>query len=916
MRILGIAVLALVVIVAGAAIILSNGLDRYRPEIQSQLQQKLNRPVTLGHLGLRLLPLEIKIDSLSIGEGSGFPQDRPFAAASTVFVSASLFSLLRGSPEVNDLVLDKPQIELVRNAAGVWNFSSLGKSGGTSGGQSQFSLNSLDIKDGQVGYTDLAKNEPRLVYDHIDLHLADFAPNKQFGVNLAVHFPGTGQQTLEFKGKVGPLATATENALPPIAGHLSLAQISLAAVNRFASGTLPADTDSMASGEADLSTLADVLSCKGGLKLENTTLNGAKLDYPISATYNLEDDFKQKKMFVRAGTLQLGPTTFTASGSVDTAPTPAILNVELKTDNSSITELAKLTGALGLGFNPAYQVAGKVSADVTAKGPATAPELSGSVTARGLQASGGEIKQAVSIPEIALTLSPASIASNTFTASSGATSLAIAFTILQYTSKNMAIDATVKTDGAKVSELLNIANTYGIEAARGVSGEGQLSLNVHVKGPTANPAALAFAGTASIVNSTFSTPALRKPVSIASANATFSENTVSLSNLAATLGGTTVRGALSAKNFTAPQLTFSLSADSIDTAELESLPVPSTPTAARAKSKNGAPPSPSLLNSTTGSGSLSAGVIKANDIVLKNVSTKVQLDRGVIQLSPLSAEIFGGKAAGSASADLRPVAAQCAVKVKFAGVDANSLLSAVSSVKDTVYGSLAADTNVRFALVGSNDLARTLNGAISFNLTNGVIKNLNIMNEVEKVGKFLKSAGQDSASGGGTAVKKFSGTLNIVNGVANTDNLTGVLSAGSISANGTLNLVSQDVNMHLTAVLGSSTSQAVGGSGIGGFMNTALSNSKGELVVPVLVTGNLSHPTVTPDAAAMAKMKLGNLLPSTAGILGQGNKGIGGALGGILGGLQNSGDAKAKPQQPQANPLGSILDQFKKKKPQ
>jgi hypothetical protein len=164
-------------------------------------------------------------------------------------------------------------------------------------------------------------------------------------------------------------------------------------------------------------------------------------------------------------------------------------------------------------------------------------------------------------------------------------------------------------------------------------------------------------------------------------------------------------------------------------------------------------------------------------------------------------------------------------------------------------------------------------------------------------------------------LKKFSGTLNLVNGVASTDNLTGVLNAGTISANGTVSLVSQEINMHMSAVLGSATSQSVGGSGIGGFMSTALANSKGELVVPVMVTGNMAHPIVTPDTAAIAKMKLGNLLPSTAGILGRGSKGLGGALNGILGGQQNSGDAKAKQQQ-QANPLGSILDQFKKKKPQ
>jgi len=287
-------------------------------------------------------------------------------------------------------------------------------------------------------------------------------------------------------------------------------------------------------------------------------------------------------------------------------------------------------------------------------------------------------------------------------------------------------------------------------------------------------------------------------------------------------------------------------------------------------------------------------VIKANDIVLKNVSTKVQLDKGVIQLSPLSTEIFGGKANGALTADMRPATPLCAVKVKFAGVDANSLLSAVSSMKDTVYGSLAADTNLHFALAQGNDLARTLNGALSFNLTNGLIKNVNILSEVGKIGKLLNTGGQDSANGG-TALKKFVGTLNIVNGVASTQDLTGELTQGTLTAKGTLNLVSQDVNMHMTAALGSgAASQPAGG---GGLLNTVLATGKGALMVPVLVTGNMAHPTVTPDAAEMAKLKLGNLA---------GAKGASGVLGGLLG-----GQADGKTKKP-ANPVGSILDQFKK----
>ena len=887
-RTIVIALASLVVVIAIALGILTGRADGWRPKIQAELQDKLNRPVNIGHLGLKLIPLELKMEGFTIGEAQGFPQDRPFATASTVFVSAGIFSLLSGNPEVKDLVLNKPQIELIRNAAGVWNFSSLGKASSSGkDGNSKFSLDLLNISDGQVGYTDQMKKQPRSVYDHIDLKLTDFAPAKQFGVNLGVHFPGEGRQMLEFNGKAGPLNVATENSLPPVTGHVSIEQVSLAGINKFASGTIPADTDSVVSGEADVSSLADVLACKGNLRLENTTLNGAKMDYPISSTYNIEDDLKQKKLLIKSGVVQLGTTTFTASGDVNLAATPAALNVALKTDNSSITELAKLAGGMGVAFNPAHNLGGKISADVTAKGPSNAPQLSGTVRAQGLSASGGEIKQPVSIPEIDLTLAPDSIMSNTFSATSGSTSLGIAFTLLQYAAANRSIDATVKTDGANVGELLNIAKMYGVEAAQGMTGDGKLTLDVHVKGPLANASAMTYAGTANLANMTLATPQLKKPLTIASANATFSQNSVSIENLVATLASTTLKGSLSAKNFAAPELAFNLNADRVDTGELQNVTVP-------APEKHGKERAPSLLLSTTGTGTLAVGLLKANDIVLKDVSTKCSLNKGVIALSPLSAEVFGGKANGTVTADERPATPLIAVKMKFAGVDANNLLSAVSSMKDTVYGSLSADTNVRFALATGNDLTRTLNGALTFNLANGVIKNINILGEVNKVGKLL-GGGQDPAKDG-TTLKKFAGTLNILNGVASTQNLTGELSQGTMVAKGTLNLVSQDVNMHLTASLGGgSASQASGG----GLLN-AVMGGKGGLMLPVLITGNMAHPTVTPDAEELAKLKLTNLA---------GKSPVGGLLNGVLGG-QSPADGKTKKP---SNPLGGLLDQLNKK---
>jgi AsmA protein len=844
-----IALIALVVVVVIAGFIVAGRVDSYRPRVQAELQSKLNRPVTLGHLGLKLFPLSIRVDGLTIGEAPQFSTGRPFATANQVFVSASIFSLIRGNPEVKDLVLDKPQIELVRNPAGVWNYSSLGSSSAGSnsgasagssgspsspsagssgsstsapkGAQNGFSLAKLEIDDGQLGYTDRMTSQPRAVYDHIDLKLTDFAPGKEFGLELGVHFPGEGNQLFAFKGKAGPFGQG-QNAGLPVNGHLTLDQVSLAAVNRFSAGALPPHTDTVASGKADIDSSGNTLACKGDLKLENTIIHGSKIDYPIEANYDLSEDRKQEKIQIRSTVLKLGPTTLNASGDVDAGAKPMRLNVKLTTKDSSITEIAKLAGALGVAFNPAYQVKGTLSMDVTAKGPANQPQLNGSIIGKQLEASGGEIKQPVSVPEIDLTLSPDTILSNTFTAKSGSTALSAAFALSQYTTKNMNVDATVKTDGANLAEVLNIAKAYGVDAVKGVSGTGNISLDAHMKGPLADSSKLLYSGTGSLANASIT----------------------------------------------------------------------------------------------------SSSLIKGQNIALTNVNTKCQLNGGVITLSPVSANIFGGSANGTVTADMRPATPQCALKLKLGGVDTNALLSAVSSMKNTLYGSLAADSDLRFALASSNDLTRTLNGTLNFDVTNGQLKNINILSEISKVGKFLNSA-PAQASGSGTALRKLAGTLNIVNGVANTNNLTAVLDTGSLSANGALNLVNQDVNMHMTAVLASGVSQSVGGSKVGGYLNTALANNKGELVLPVIISGNMAHPLFAPDVQAMAKMRLSNLLPTsgdpskaTSGLLNSvlGNKGdaVGGILGGVLGGQKPQQGQQQ--QQQQQSPLNSLFDQLKKKK--
>jgi hypothetical protein len=89
-------------------------------------------------------------------------------------------------------------------------------------------------------------------------------------------------------------------------------------------------------------------------------------------------------------------------------------------------------------------------------------------------------------------------------------------------------------------------------------------------------------------------------------------------------------------------------------------------------------------------------------------------------------------------------------------------------------------------------------------------------------------------------------------------------------------------------VLSKTSSQQVGGSGIGGMMTTAMANKNGEIVIPVLVTGTIPSPKVSADMGAMAKMRMSGLLPSfgNPGELTQGALAkVGGGTSGLLGSL-------------------------------
>jgi AsmA protein len=209
----GILVLVVASLLAAVAFIDVNG---YRAQVASLLANRLNREITLGRLSLSLLPLGLRVENAVIGEARAFQTGRPFARMRDLYVSPSLMPLLRGTFELRSVELRQPEIELVRNAAGQWNFATLGGSEKETSQESALVLNRLVVNGGQVAVTDLQRSrasnasgkssaDGRTVYRNIDVQIDDFAPKKAFGIMLAATLPGDGAQRLSIRGRVGPV---------------------------------------------------------------------------------------------------------------------------------------------------------------------------------------------------------------------------------------------------------------------------------------------------------------------------------------------------------------------------------------------------------------------------------------------------------------------------------------------------------------------------------------------------------------------------------------------------------------------------------------------------------------------------------------------------------------------------------------
>lgn len=177
------------------------------------------------------------------------------------------------------------------------------------------------------------------------------------------------------------------------------------------------------------------------------------------------------------------------------------------------------------------------------------------------------------------------------------------------------------------------------------------------------------------------------------------------------------------------------------------------------------------LTAFNGRFNLSAGDLKFRQYDVADARLEAALDGGVLRVTKLSGNAWGGSVDASGTADAK--SRRIGVKLVANGVNANALLKDVAG-KDLLEGTgrISADLTTSGATLGA--LRSNLGGAAALQLRDGAVKGLNLARTLRQA-KAALSMKQDAATKASSAEKtdfsELSASVRIEGGVARSEDL-------------------------------------------------------------------------------------------------------------------------------------------------
>jgi AsmA protein len=359
-------------------------VDSFRPDLEQKASAALNRKVTIGKLEASIFSGGASAENISIADDPTFNKG-PFLQASSLKVGLRLFPLIFSRQlSITSITVDKPEIVLLRNAAGKWNYSSFGASSpqnnapSTSGSAPEFSVDTFEITNGKVsvgqGGTRGAGKEHNYQNVHLTVHNISLTSAMPFTLSAAS--PGGG--SLKLDGTAGPL-NREDSARTPLDAQVTLEHLDVGATGFV-------DPSSGLAGKLDfdgkLHSDGRKMHAEGKATGDGLVLvkGGTPAKTPVTLDYNGDYGLESSTGSVRAN-VHVGKSTATASGTVDAHGQDAIAHLKLQGKDMAMPDIAALFPALGVVLPAGASIQGGVAnVDMTAEGPFDRLVITGPLT--------------------------------------------------------------------------------------------------------------------------------------------------------------------------------------------------------------------------------------------------------------------------------------------------------------------------------------------------------------------------------------------------------------------------------------------------------------------------------------------------------------------------------------------------------
>jgi AsmA protein len=381
LRIILIVVAVLVVLVLILPFLIP--VNQFRPTIEQKASAALGRKVDVGNLSFSLLGGSLSAENLSIGDDPKFSPS-PFLTAKSLKVGVEIMPLIFSKTlNITGVTIVDPQVTLLRNPAGQWNYSSMGGAAAaqpaaktsSSAPAGDFSVKQFDLKNGKIviGST---TSQKRSTYDHVDVSASNVSATTKFPLKVSADLPGGGKFKLD--GDAGPV-DAADSSLTPVDAKLEISGMNLAT-----SGVL--DPSAGLGGLLDLNATVNsqggAAQVAGTAKLSKALLvaGGSPATEPVNVDFNTKYDLRKNSGILNASTLKIGNATTNLSGTYATSGDNTVLNIKVDGQNMPAQDLVSFLPALGINMpKGATLQGGTLSTSLNLTGPTNRMITTGNV---------------------------------------------------------------------------------------------------------------------------------------------------------------------------------------------------------------------------------------------------------------------------------------------------------------------------------------------------------------------------------------------------------------------------------------------------------------------------------------------------------------------------------------------------------